>query len=95
MASVNVRNCVRFYTTADEIGAETLKEHCSGLISAHWVSWKHFIGIYPTECCDSAISARHIDTCSTKYSARHIRYMLSLRQIELLLNWFSVPNNSL
>ncbi|XP_023713314.1 rabankyrin-5 isoform X2 [Cryptotermes secundus] len=36
MASVNVRNCVRFYTTADEIGAETLKEHCSGLISAHW-----------------------------------------------------------
>jgi len=38
MASVNVHNCVRFYTTADEIGAETLKEHCSGLISAHWVS---------------------------------------------------------
>lgn len=36
MASVNVRNCVRFYTTADEIGANTLKEHCSGLISAHW-----------------------------------------------------------
>ncbi|XP_067015008.2 rabankyrin-5 [Anabrus simplex] len=36
MASVNVRNCVRFYTTADEIGADTLKEHCSGLISAHW-----------------------------------------------------------
>ncbi|KAJ9588903.1 hypothetical protein L9F63_017781 [Diploptera punctata] len=36
MASVNVRNCVKFYTTADEIGAETLKEHCSGLISAHW-----------------------------------------------------------
>jgi hypothetical protein len=39
MASVNVHNCVRFYTTADEIGAETLKEHSSGLISAHWVSW--------------------------------------------------------
>jgi len=37
---------VRFYTTADEIGAETLKEHCSGLISAHWVSWiyPHFYG---------------------------------------------------
>jgi hypothetical protein len=39
MASVSVHNCVRFYTTADEIGAESLKEHCSGLISAHWVSW--------------------------------------------------------
>ncbi|CAH0394295.1 unnamed protein product [Bemisia tabaci] len=36
MASVHVRNCVRFYTTADEIGAESLKEHCSSLISAHW-----------------------------------------------------------
>lgn len=38
MASVNVKNCVKFYTTADEIGAQTLKEHCSSLISAHWVS---------------------------------------------------------
>lgn len=37
MASVNVRNCVRFYTTADEIGAESLKQHCSTLISTHWV----------------------------------------------------------
>lgn len=37
MASVNVKNCVKFYTTADEIGAQTLKEHCSSLISAHWV----------------------------------------------------------
>lgn len=36
MASVNVKNCVRFYTTADEIGAETLKDHCATLISAHW-----------------------------------------------------------
>ncbi|XP_039298509.1 rabankyrin-5 [Nilaparvata lugens] len=36
MASVNVKNCVRFYSTADEIGAETLKEHCSSLISANW-----------------------------------------------------------
>lgn len=36
MASVNETNCIRFYTTADEIGAETLKEHCSSLISAHW-----------------------------------------------------------
>lgn len=40
MASVNVKNCVKFYTTADEIGAETLKEHCSSLISAHWVSFR-------------------------------------------------------
>lgn len=34
--SVNVRTCVKFYSVADDIGANTLKEHCSGLISAHW-----------------------------------------------------------
>lgn len=39
MASVNAKNCVKFYTTADEIGASTLKEHCLSLISAHWVKY--------------------------------------------------------
>ena len=37
LSSVGVRNCVRFYATADDIGAEGLKAHCSELISAHWV----------------------------------------------------------
>ncbi|XP_063628854.1 rabankyrin-5 [Cydia splendana] len=36
IASVGVRTCVKFYSAADEIGASALKEHCSGLISAHW-----------------------------------------------------------
>ncbi|XP_067130283.1 rabankyrin-5 [Centruroides vittatus] len=36
MSSVNVTNCVKFYQTADEIGAEALKNHCSELISNHW-----------------------------------------------------------
>lgn len=36
IGSVAVRNCVRLYTTADEIGAETLRDHCSTLISTHW-----------------------------------------------------------
>jgi len=30
-------NCVRLYTAADEVNAEGLRDHCSGLISAHWV----------------------------------------------------------
>lgn len=30
------RTCVKFYSAADEINATALKEHCSGLISAHW-----------------------------------------------------------
>lgn len=46
MASVNVKNCVKFYTTADEIGAQTLKEHCSSLISAHWVRFIFCIHTY-------------------------------------------------
>ncbi|XP_069982534.1 rabankyrin-5 isoform X2 [Penaeus vannamei] len=36
MGWVTVRNCVRLYTTADEIGAQTLRDHCSTLISTHW-----------------------------------------------------------
>ncbi|KAK7085553.1 Ankyrin repeat and FYVE domain-containing protein 1, partial [Halocaridina rubra] len=36
MGWVTVRNCVRLYTTADEIGAVTLRDHCSTLISTHW-----------------------------------------------------------
>jgi hypothetical protein len=38
VASVNVGNCIRYFATADAIGAEGLKAHCSQLISSHWVS---------------------------------------------------------
>lgn len=37
LASVNIRNCISFYQTAEEIGAETLKEHCSTMITNYWV----------------------------------------------------------
>lgn len=37
IASVDVRNCIKLYTTAEEIGANELKDHCSQLISTHWV----------------------------------------------------------
>lgn len=33
---VNVRNCVKFYSVAEEIEAGSLRDYCSGLISAHW-----------------------------------------------------------
>uniref|UniRef100_T1J2P3 BTB domain-containing protein n=1 Tax=Strigamia maritima TaxID=126957 RepID=T1J2P3_STRMM len=36
VSSVNVSNCIKFYTTADEIGAEILKNHCSEMIANHW-----------------------------------------------------------
>ncbi|XP_076064202.1 rabankyrin-5 isoform X2 [Oratosquilla oratoria] len=36
MGTVTVRSCVKLYTTADEIGAETLRDHCSTLIATHW-----------------------------------------------------------
>lgn len=34
--SVGVRSCVRFYCVAEEVGAASLLEYCSGLISTHW-----------------------------------------------------------
>lgn len=36
VASVGVRSCVRFYCVAEEVGAHSLLEYCSGLISTHW-----------------------------------------------------------
>ncbi len=38
LASVNVRNCIKFYTTAEDIGASGLQSYCSQLISTHWVN---------------------------------------------------------
>ena len=36
ITSVQIRNCIKLYTTAEEIGADGLKNHCSSLISTHW-----------------------------------------------------------
>jgi hypothetical protein len=33
---VTIRTCVKFYSVAEEINAENLREYCSGLISTHW-----------------------------------------------------------
>ncbi|KAK7469532.1 hypothetical protein BaRGS_00036438, partial [Batillaria attramentaria] len=33
---VNMKNCIQFYQTSEEMGAEVLKKHCSELISNHW-----------------------------------------------------------
>ncbi|XP_025091346.1 rabankyrin-5-like isoform X2 [Pomacea canaliculata] len=33
---VNMKNCIQFYQTAEEMSAEVLKKHCSELISNHW-----------------------------------------------------------
>ncbi len=37
VCAVDAESCVEFYAAADEIGADALREHCSKLISAHWV----------------------------------------------------------
>lgn len=34
---VGLKNCVQLYAVAEELGTLKLKEHCSSLISAHWV----------------------------------------------------------
>lgn len=34
---VELKNCVELYAAAEELGTLRLKEHCSSLISSHWV----------------------------------------------------------
>lgn len=34
---VGFKDCVQLYAAAEELGVQKLKEHCSSLISAHWV----------------------------------------------------------
>lgn len=38
MSSVNVRNCIRFYQTAEELNATTLMNYCGEIIASHWVN---------------------------------------------------------
>lgn len=38
MSSVNVRNCICFYQTAEELNAATLMNYCGEIIASHWVS---------------------------------------------------------
>ena len=41
IASVSIKNCIKLYTTAEEIGAKELQDHCSQLIESHWVRTKN------------------------------------------------------
>uniref|UniRef100_A0A8C4XB39 Ankyrin repeat and FYVE domain containing 1 n=1 Tax=Erpetoichthys calabaricus TaxID=27687 RepID=A0A8C4XB39_ERPCA len=36
MSLVNVRNCIRFYQTAEELSATTLMNYCAEIIASHW-----------------------------------------------------------
>ncbi|KAM9034862.1 LOW QUALITY PROTEIN: rabankyrin-5 [Sarcophilus harrisii] len=36
MSLVNVRNCIRFYQTAEELNATTLMNYCAEIIASHW-----------------------------------------------------------
>lgn len=39
ISAITVRNCLKFYKVAEEIGAQSLQSHCSQLISTHWVCY--------------------------------------------------------
>lgn len=43
IGTVGFKDCVELYAAAEELGTLKLKEHCSSLISAHWVrlQWWH------------------------------------------------------
>ncbi|KAG8122752.1 putative Ankyrin repeat and FYVE domain-containing protein [Naja naja] len=40
MSLVNVRNCIRFYQTAEELNASTLMNYCAEIIANHWLPGK-------------------------------------------------------
>ncbi|EDO39873.1 predicted protein, partial [Nematostella vectensis] len=47
MSSVTVSNCIKFYQTAEDIGAKELQKYCAEIISNHWHDLKteDFVGI--------------------------------------------------
>jgi hypothetical protein len=38
IGNIKLQNCVQLYTVAEELGTKNLRDHCSSLISCHWVS---------------------------------------------------------
>jgi len=47
IGTVGLKDCVGLYAAAEELGTLKLKEHCSSLISAHWVRLsQRYIYIY-------------------------------------------------
>lgn len=51
MSSVNVRNCIRFYQTAEELNAGTLMNYCGEIIASHWVRASSTTPHPPPACC--------------------------------------------
>jgi len=49
MSSVSVSNCIKFYQTAEDIGAKDLQKYCAEIISNHWVG-EFFKFIYSLDC---------------------------------------------
>lgn len=41
IGTVGLKDCVGLYAAAEELGTSKLKEHCSSLISVHWVRDHH------------------------------------------------------
>jgi hypothetical protein len=48
MSSVSVSNCIKFYQTAEDIGAEGLRKYCEEIITSHWVHINYYCS-YSTE----------------------------------------------
>lgn len=59
IGTVGLKDCVVLYAAAEELGTVKLKEHCSSLISAHWVSLKYLCCTY----CNNVIALYLICLC--------------------------------
>ena len=50
MSSVSVSNCIKFYQTAEDIGAKDLQKYCAEIISNHWVGKDFFLNRVSYTC---------------------------------------------
>ena len=82
MSSVNVRNCIRFYQTAEELNATTLMNYCGEIIASHWVRtfrqcwWliRQFRGCWGVCMCNNTCG----DFCTQSAAVKCLAYLLLL-----------------
>jgi len=76
MSSVSVSNCIGFYATAHEIGADRLASHCSQLISSNWAQFQ------PADF--AALSAELVFTMLQERAEHPLHSAITLRREDVI-----------
>lgn len=104
MSSVSVTNCIRFYQTAEDIGADALKKYCAEIIANHWddLQTEDFVGMSAPLLYDM-FKAK--SSYPLHFAIRHhredvvflylIEFNLRVRKVLLLTTKTTAPLNSM